>query len=156
MHFAISTTWGPTDPTRAALPFVFAASALQAGDTVTLMLFHDAVHMATKGTATSLGSIRAAAALRGGGFARERQSTRVQALCARTAHLRSQPGQQDRDGWHERLPCQRLPRQRESSLFLAQAAIRRVRSQQAPAWLSPAWRRPADATSVTRPAAPVW
>ena len=54
MHFAISTTWGPTDPTRAALPFVFAASALQAGDTVTLMLFHDAVHMATKGTAAAL------------------------------------------------------------------------------------------------------
>ncbi len=34
MHYAISTTWGPTDVTRAALPFVFAASALQAGDTV--------------------------------------------------------------------------------------------------------------------------
>ena len=54
MHFAVSSTWGPTDPTRAALPFVFAASALQAGDTVTLMLFHDAVHMATQGTATAL------------------------------------------------------------------------------------------------------
>src|ERR1700675_2393038 len=51
MHFAISATWGPTDPTRAALPFIFAASALQAGDTVTLMLFHDSVHMATQGTA---------------------------------------------------------------------------------------------------------
>ena len=51
MHFAISATWGPTDPTRAALPFIFAASALQAGDTVTLMLFHDSVHMATTGTA---------------------------------------------------------------------------------------------------------
>ena len=51
MHFAISATWGPTDPTRAALPFIFAASALQAGDTVTLMLFHDAVHLATEGTA---------------------------------------------------------------------------------------------------------
>ena len=34
MHFAISATWGPTDPTRSALPFIFAASALQAGDTV--------------------------------------------------------------------------------------------------------------------------
>src|SRR5207342_3137983 len=54
MHFAISATWGPTDPTRAALPFVFAASALQAGDTVTLMLFHDAVHIATEGTAAKL------------------------------------------------------------------------------------------------------
>ncbi|HTS51728.1 MAG TPA: DsrE family protein [Burkholderiales bacterium] len=54
MHFAISATSGPTDPTRAALPFVFAASALQAGDTVTLMLFHDAVHIATEGTAAKL------------------------------------------------------------------------------------------------------
>lgn len=54
MHFAISSTWGPTDPTRAALPFIFAAAALQAGDTVTLMLFHDAVHVATQGTAEKL------------------------------------------------------------------------------------------------------
>lgn len=54
MHFTISATWGPTDPTRAALPFIFAASALQAGDTVTLMLFHDAVHIATQGTAQKL------------------------------------------------------------------------------------------------------
>lgn len=54
MHFAISATWGPTDPTRAALPFIFAASALQAGDSVTLMLFHDAVHVATAGTAAKL------------------------------------------------------------------------------------------------------
>ena len=29
MHFAISASWGPTDPTRAMLPFIFAASALQ-------------------------------------------------------------------------------------------------------------------------------
>ena len=42
MHFAISATWGPTDPTRAMLPFIFAASAVQAGDTVTMMLFHGA------------------------------------------------------------------------------------------------------------------
>jgi tRNA 2-thiouridine synthesizing protein D len=42
MNWVISGTWGPTDPTRAMLPFVFAASAVQAGDTVTLMLFHDA------------------------------------------------------------------------------------------------------------------
>lgn len=54
MHFAISATWGPTDPTRASLPFVFAASALQAGDSVTIMLFHDAVHMATQGTAAKV------------------------------------------------------------------------------------------------------
>ncbi len=39
MHFVISGTWGPTDPTRALLPFIFAASAVQDGDTVTLMLF---------------------------------------------------------------------------------------------------------------------
>lgn len=49
MHYAISTTWGPTDVTRGALPFVFAASALQAGDTVMLMLFHDAVSIALDG-----------------------------------------------------------------------------------------------------------
>jgi tRNA 2-thiouridine synthesizing protein D len=49
MHFAISSTWGPTDPTRAMLPFIFAASALQAGDRVTLMLFHDAVLLAVAG-----------------------------------------------------------------------------------------------------------
>lgn len=54
MHFSISATWGPVDPTRAALPFVFAASALQAGDSVTIMLFHDAVHMATEGTAAKI------------------------------------------------------------------------------------------------------
>jgi sulfur relay (sulfurtransferase) complex TusBCD TusD component (DsrE family) len=49
MHFAISTTWGPTDVTRGALPFAFAASALQAGDTVMIMLFHDAVTIALEG-----------------------------------------------------------------------------------------------------------
>lgn len=54
MHFAISATWGPTDPTRAQLPFIFAASALQAGDSVTLMLFHDSVYMATQGTAEKI------------------------------------------------------------------------------------------------------
>ena len=48
MHFAISASWGPTDPTRAMLPFIFAASALQEKDTVTIMLFHDAVHLALK------------------------------------------------------------------------------------------------------------
>ncbi len=50
MHYVISTTWGPTDATRAALPFVFAASALQAGDTVMMMLFHDAVTIAVNET----------------------------------------------------------------------------------------------------------
>ena len=54
MHFAISATWGPTDPTRAMLPFIFASTALAAGDSVTLMLFHDAVHMATQGTAAKI------------------------------------------------------------------------------------------------------
>jgi tRNA 2-thiouridine synthesizing protein D len=54
MHFAISSTWGPTDPTRAMLPFIFAASALQAGDRVTLMLFHDAVLLAVEGAGARL------------------------------------------------------------------------------------------------------
>ncbi len=49
MHYAISTTWGPTAVTRAAIPFIFAASALQAGDTVMIMLFHDAVNVALDG-----------------------------------------------------------------------------------------------------------
>jgi tRNA 2-thiouridine synthesizing protein D len=50
MHYVISTTWGPTDPTRASLPFIFADTALQAGDTVTIMLFHDSVTVAVKGS----------------------------------------------------------------------------------------------------------
>jgi tRNA 2-thiouridine synthesizing protein D len=54
MHFAISATWGPTDPTRAMLPFIFAASAVQAGDTVTMMLFHDAVLCAVEGAGQKL------------------------------------------------------------------------------------------------------
>jgi len=54
MHFAISTTWGPTDPTRAMLPFIFASSAVQAGDRVTLMLFHDAVLAAVEGAGAKL------------------------------------------------------------------------------------------------------
>lgn len=49
MHYAISTTWGPTDPTRAVIPFIFASTALAAGDTVTLILFHDAVTLAVPG-----------------------------------------------------------------------------------------------------------
>jgi hypothetical protein len=35
MHFVVSATYGPTDPTRAMLPFIFAASAVQSGDQVT-------------------------------------------------------------------------------------------------------------------------
>lgn len=54
MHFAISASWGPTDPTRAMLPFIFSASALQVQDKVTLMLFHDAVHLASKGVAKDI------------------------------------------------------------------------------------------------------
>ena len=54
MHFVLSGTWGPTDPTRAMLPFIFAASAVQAGDSVTLMLFHDSVLMAIEGAGAKL------------------------------------------------------------------------------------------------------
>lgn len=50
MHYAISATWGPTDPTRAALPFIFASSVLDAGDSVMIMLFHDAVTVAVEGS----------------------------------------------------------------------------------------------------------
>ena len=53
MHFVISATYGPTDPTRAMLPFIFAASAVQSGDQVTLMLFADAFLMAVEGSAPS-------------------------------------------------------------------------------------------------------
>jgi hypothetical protein len=51
---AASGSFGPTDPTRAMLPFLFAASAVQAGDSVTLMLFHDAVLMAVDGVGRTL------------------------------------------------------------------------------------------------------
>ena len=54
MHFAISTTWGPTDPTRASLPFIFAATALQSDDSVMIMLFHDAVLLAVDGAAAKV------------------------------------------------------------------------------------------------------
>jgi predicted peroxiredoxin len=54
MHYAISTTWGPTDTTRASLPFIFAASALKAGDSIMIMLFHDAVTIAVEGAAAKL------------------------------------------------------------------------------------------------------
>jgi tRNA 2-thiouridine synthesizing protein D len=54
MHFVISATYGPTDPTRAMLPFIFAATALQDGDKVTLMLFADSVFTAVDGAASKL------------------------------------------------------------------------------------------------------
>lgn len=54
MHYAISTTWGGTDTTRAAIPFIFAATALEKGDSVMLMLFHDAVTLAVDGAADKM------------------------------------------------------------------------------------------------------
>lgn len=54
MHFVISATYGPTDPTRAMLPFIFAATALQDGDKVTLMLFADSVFTAVEDAASKL------------------------------------------------------------------------------------------------------
>jgi tRNA 2-thiouridine synthesizing protein D len=54
MNWVISGSYGPTDPTRAMLPFLFAASAVQAGDGATLMLFHDAVLMAVDGIGKTL------------------------------------------------------------------------------------------------------
>ena len=54
VHFTISATYGPTDPTRAMLPFLFAASAVQSSDHVTLMLFADAVFMAIEGAGAML------------------------------------------------------------------------------------------------------
>lgn len=54
MQYAISSTWGPSDTTRASLPFIFAATALQAGDSVLLMLFHDAVTVAVKGASDKM------------------------------------------------------------------------------------------------------
>jgi hypothetical protein len=71
MHFVISGTWGPTHPTRAMLPFIFAASAVQDGDTVTLMLFHDAVLMAVDGAEQARAS-RPAEPIRGGRLPSER------------------------------------------------------------------------------------
>ena len=55
MNWVISGHVG-TQPTRPArcCPFVFAASAVQAGDSVTLMLFHDAVLMAIDGVGKTL------------------------------------------------------------------------------------------------------
>jgi tRNA 2-thiouridine synthesizing protein D len=50
LHYVISATWGPTDTTRAAFPFIFAESALQANDTVMIMLSHDSVTIAVEGS----------------------------------------------------------------------------------------------------------
>jgi tRNA 2-thiouridine synthesizing protein D len=47
MHFAISATYGPTDPTRAMLPFILAASAVQSGD-------QDSVLIAVEGVGAKL------------------------------------------------------------------------------------------------------
>lgn len=54
MHFVISATYGPTDPTRAMLPFIFAATALADGGRVTMMLFADAVFTAVDGAGARL------------------------------------------------------------------------------------------------------
>lgn len=54
MHFVISATYGPTDQTRAMLPFIFAASALQDNDQVKIMLFADSVFAAVEGAAAKL------------------------------------------------------------------------------------------------------
>jgi tRNA 2-thiouridine synthesizing protein D len=54
MNFVVSATYGPTDPTRAMLPFIFAASAAQSGDHVTLMLFADSVLTAVEGAGARL------------------------------------------------------------------------------------------------------
>jgi tRNA 2-thiouridine synthesizing protein D len=48
MHLAIASTWGPTDTTRATLPFLHAKAAREQGDGVTIMLLHDASLLAVK------------------------------------------------------------------------------------------------------------
>jgi tRNA 2-thiouridine synthesizing protein D len=53
MNGVLSGSFGPTDPTRAMPPFLFAASAVQAGDSVTLMPFHDDL-MAVDGVGKTL------------------------------------------------------------------------------------------------------
>lgn len=54
MHIAIASTWGPTDTTRATLPFLHARAAREQGDDVTLMLLHDAVLLARDGVAEQI------------------------------------------------------------------------------------------------------
>ncbi len=58
MHFVISATYGPTDPTRAMLPFIFAATALQDGGKVTLMLFADSMFAGVEGAGGKLVPVR--------------------------------------------------------------------------------------------------
>src|SRR5690606_38973232 len=50
MHFAISTTCGQRDTTRAVIPFIFAATVVENGVSVTVMMFHVAVSIAVPGT----------------------------------------------------------------------------------------------------------
>lgn len=51
MHLAMACSWGPTDPTRATLPFLHARAAREQGDSVTIMLVHDAVMLGVHGIA---------------------------------------------------------------------------------------------------------
>lgn len=51
MHLVVQATWGPSDPTRATVPFLHAKAAREQGDTVTVMLFHDAAALAVPGVA---------------------------------------------------------------------------------------------------------
>lgn len=54
MHLATASTWGPTDPTRATLPFLHAVAAREQGDGVTIMLLHDAVLLVVKDLADDI------------------------------------------------------------------------------------------------------
>lgn len=54
MHLATASTWGPTDPTRATLPFLHARAAREQGDEVTIMLLHDAVLLGVEGVADDI------------------------------------------------------------------------------------------------------
>ncbi len=54
MHIAMASSWGPTDTTRATLPFLHAKAAREQGDGVTLMLVHDAVLLAVKDLAQDI------------------------------------------------------------------------------------------------------
>jgi hypothetical protein len=107
MHFVISATWGPTDPTRAMLPFGFAASAVQAGGEVTLMLLHDAVYMAVEGAGAKLVPVGAAQPLRRGRCPRKGDAVGLQALRggARARRRRARSAHQARR--HERFPRRR-------------------------------------------------
>jgi hypothetical protein len=81
MHFVIAGTWGPTDPTRVMLPFIFAASALQEGDSVTLTLFHDAVLMAVEGAGAKLVPVGSSEPLRGSSRPPQGDSVGLPPLC---------------------------------------------------------------------------